>query len=87
MLEKMTPEQIKKCSQSELNVLCDEIRTVIYDTVMKCGGHLSSNLGSVESTVAMFYVFDFPKDKIKCFYLCFLLLKQSCLNGFDQHTI
>ena len=64
MLEKMTPDQIKKCSKSELNVLCDEIRTTIHDTVMKCGGHLASNLGSVESTVAMFYVFDFPKDKV-----------------------
>ena len=64
MLEKMTPEQIKKCSNSELNVLCDEIRTIIHDTVMKCGGHLASNLGAVESTVAMFYAFDFPKDKV-----------------------
>lgn len=64
MLEKMTPEQIKQCSKSELNVLCDEIRTTIYDTVTKCGGHLASNLGSVESTVAMFYVFDFPNDKV-----------------------
>lgn len=64
MLEKMTPEQIKNCSKSELNVLCDEIRTTIYDTVMKCGGHLASNLGSVESTVAMFYTFDFPTDKV-----------------------
>ncbi len=64
MLEKLTPEQIKKCTKSELNVLCDEIRTIIHDTVMKCGGHLASNLGSVESTVAMFYVFDFPQDKV-----------------------
>ena len=64
MLEKLTPEQIKQCSKSELNVLCDEIRATIYETVMKCGGHLASNLGSVESTVAMFYVFDFPKDKV-----------------------
>ena len=64
MLEKMTPEEIKKCSKSELNVLCDELRSTIYDTVTKCGGHLASNLGSVESTVAMFYVFDFPNDKV-----------------------
>ena len=64
MLEKLTPEQIKKCTKSELNVLCDEIRSTIYDTVTKCGGHLASNLGSVESTVAMFYVFDFPKDQV-----------------------
>ena len=64
MLEKLAPEQIKQCSKSELNVLCDEIRATIYDTVTKCGGHLASNLGSVESTVAMFYVFDFPNDKV-----------------------
>lgn len=64
MLERMTPEQVKQCSKNELNVLCDEIRTTIYETVTKSGGHLASNLGSVESTVAMFYVFDFPKDKV-----------------------
>ena len=64
MLEKWQPEQIKNCSKNELNVLCDEIRSVIYDTVTRCGGHLASNLGAVESTVALFYVFDFPNDKI-----------------------
>ncbi|MBQ7948928.1 MAG: 1-deoxy-D-xylulose-5-phosphate synthase [Clostridia bacterium] len=64
MLEKLTPEQIKDCTKSELNVLCDEIRAIIFDTVTKCGGHLASNLGAVESTVAMFYVFDFPNDKV-----------------------
>ena len=64
MLEKLTPEQIKSCTKNQLNVLCDEIRATIYDTVTKCGGHLASNLGSVESTVAMFYVFDFPNDKV-----------------------
>ncbi len=64
MLEKLTPEQIKNCTKSELNVLCDEIRAIIYDTVTKCGGHLASNLGSVESTVAMFSMFDFPNDQV-----------------------
>lgn len=64
MLEKIAPEQIKNCTKNELNVLCDEIRNTIYTTVSKCGGHLASNLGSVESIVALFYVFDFPKDKI-----------------------
>ncbi len=64
MLKGLTPEQIKKLSKNELNVLCDELRTVIYDTVMQCGGHLASNLGAVESTVALFSVFDFPQDKI-----------------------
>ncbi len=64
MLERILPDEIKKCTRNQLNVLCDELRRTIYDTVTKCGGHLSSNLGSVESTVAMFHVFDFPKDKV-----------------------
>ncbi len=64
MLEKWNPGDIKKCSRSELNVLCDELRSVIYETVTECGGHLASNLGAVEPTVALFYVFEFPKDKI-----------------------
>jgi len=64
MLEKWQPEQIKNCTKNQLNVLCDELRSIIYDTVMQCGGHLASNLGAVESTVALFYVFDFPNDKI-----------------------
>ena len=64
MIENLTPDKIKRLSMDELNVLCDELRHVIIDTVTRCGGHLASNLGSVESTVAMFNVFDFPKDKV-----------------------
>ena len=64
MFKKLAPENIKNYTREELNVLCDGLRKTIYDTVMECGGHLASNLGAVESTVALFYVFDFPKDKI-----------------------
>ena len=64
MLKELTPEKIKLLSRSELNVVCDELRRTIYDTVTTCGGHLASNLGSVESTVALFYTFNFPNDKI-----------------------
>ncbi len=64
MLKDLRPEKVKEYSKSQLNVLCDELRSTIYETVMRCGGHLASNLGAVESTVALFYVFDFPKDKI-----------------------
>lgn len=64
MLEQMPPERIKRCTITELDALCEELRTIICDTVTRCGGHLASNLGAVESTVALFYVFDFPKDKI-----------------------
>lgn len=64
MLERILPENIKECTLSELKSLCGELRETICDTVGKCGGHLASNLGAVESTVALFYVFNFPKDKI-----------------------
>ena len=64
MLENLQPDKVKQYSKNELNVLCDELRSTIYETVTKCGGHLASNLGAVESTVALFYTFDFPKDKI-----------------------
>ena len=64
MLEKLQEKGLKNCSRKELYDLCDEIRKTIYDTVTKCGGHLASNLGTVESIVALFYSFDFPKDQI-----------------------
>ncbi len=55
---------LKNASVAQLNALCDELRSTIYQTVSVCGGHLSSNLGAVELTVALHRVFDFPKDKI-----------------------
>lgn len=54
---------IKQLNINELKLLCDEIRQKIVDTVSINGGHLSSNLGSVELTVALHYVFDCPNDK------------------------
>ena len=64
MLQTYTPQKIKDYSHSQLNELCEQLRNFIYDTVMQCGGHLASNLGSVESIVALFRTFDFPNDKI-----------------------
>lgn len=58
------PQDLKKLTISQLNTLCSEIRQLILDTVLNCGGHLSSNLGAVEAIVALHYVFDAPKDKI-----------------------
>lgn len=55
---------IKKVPPEQLNGLCDGLREKIISTVMKNGGHLSSNLGVVELTVALHKVFDFPKDKV-----------------------
>lgn len=64
MDKNFTAEEIKSYSSSQLNILCDDLRKIIFDTVTEKGGHLASNLGAVESTVALFKVFDFPKDKI-----------------------
>lgn len=57
------PRDIKNYSLEELQLLCQEIRERIIEVVSVNGGHLSSNLGSVELTVAMHKVFDSPKDK------------------------
>lgn len=59
-----SPESLKRLSKNELNALCAEIRDVLLNTVTVTGGHLASNLGSVELTVALHRVFHSPKDKI-----------------------
>lgn len=58
------PVDLKKLSLAQQSKLCQEIRETIIATVSKNGGHLSSNLGVVELTVAIHKVFDSPKDKI-----------------------
>ena len=64
-LEKInSPEDIKKFNTFELKALANEVRALIIETVKENGGHLASNLGTVELTIALFYVFDFSKDKI-----------------------
>lgn len=57
-------DYIKKLSPEEKKELCAEIRTFLIETINKTGGHLASNLGSVELTVALHSVFSTPKDKI-----------------------
>ena len=58
------PSDIKKMSTHQLYELCFEIRQKMLETVSKNGGHLSSNLGAVELTVALHRVFDSPRDSI-----------------------
>ena len=58
------PSDVKKLNLGELERLSEEIREVILSTVSKNGGHLASNLGVVELTVALHYVFDLPRDKL-----------------------
>lgn len=59
-----SPADVKRLSVSELKVLAEEIRAFILDSVSKTGGHLASNLGVVELTLALHCVFDFQKDKL-----------------------
>ena len=58
------PEDLKKMSAEELDLLTYEIRDFLIENVSKTGGHLASNLGVVELTIALHKVFDSPKDKI-----------------------
>lgn len=59
-----TSHDVKKLDLEELERLCHEMREEILSTVSKTGGHLASNLGVVELTAALHFVFDFPKDKV-----------------------
>ncbi len=59
-----SPNDIKKLNKSELNLLCEEMRDCIIDTVSKNGGHLASNLGAVELTIALHRAFSSPEDAI-----------------------
>jgi 1-deoxy-D-xylulose-5-phosphate synthase len=58
------PADVKKLSMSEMQALAVEMRDVISDTLFKTGGHFASNLGTIEMTIAMHYVFNSPKDKL-----------------------
>ncbi len=58
------PKDIKNLSMNDLSKLASEIRALIIEVVSKNGGHLSPNLGVVEMTLALHYVFDAPKDRI-----------------------
>lgn len=65
LLDKIdSPESLKKLTAIELKDLCAEIRDILLNTVTVTGGHLASNLGTVELTIALHRVFDSPRDKI-----------------------
>jgi 1-deoxy-D-xylulose-5-phosphate synthase len=59
-----SPADLKKLNLMELEQLAAEIRQKIVETVSETGGHLAPNLGVVELTIALHYVFDTPKDKL-----------------------
>ncbi|MBQ7284223.1 MAG: MFS transporter [Oscillospiraceae bacterium] len=58
-----TPSDVKKLSCEELEILANEVREKLISEVSKTGGHLASNLGTIELTIALHKVFDCPKDE------------------------
>ena len=59
-----SPADLRRLPRGQLNKLSDELRAYLLDSVSKTGGHLSSNLGTVELTVALHYVFNTPEDRL-----------------------
>ncbi|MEG0305541.1 MAG: 1-deoxy-D-xylulose-5-phosphate synthase N-terminal domain-containing protein, partial [Oscillospiraceae bacterium] len=59
-----SPDDVKKLDFNELVKLSEEIRTFLIENISKTGGHLSSNLGTIELTIALHKVFSTPKDQI-----------------------
>jgi 1-deoxy-D-xylulose-5-phosphate synthase len=58
------PSDLRRLNRSQLKPLADELRAFLLDSVSRTGGHLSSNLGTVELTIALHYVFNTPDDRI-----------------------
>ncbi|MFN4117034.1 MAG: 1-deoxy-D-xylulose-5-phosphate synthase N-terminal domain-containing protein, partial [Inhella sp.] len=59
-----SPADLRGLSRVQLHQLAGELRQYVLDSVSKTGGHLSSNLGTVELTIALHAVFDTPRDRI-----------------------
>ena len=59
-----SPADLRRLPRAQLKSLADELRAYVLDSVSKTGGHLSSNLGTVELTVALHYVFNTPNDRL-----------------------
>ena len=58
------PSELRKLERKQLRPLADELRAFVLDSVSRTGGHLSSNLGTVELAIALHYVFETPEDRI-----------------------
>lgn len=59
-----SPMQLRELSESELPILAQELRDFLVDTVSRTGGHLASNLGVIELTIALHYIFNTPEDRL-----------------------
>ncbi len=59
-----SPADLRRLERAQLQTLAEELRAFVLESVSKTGGHLSSNLGTVELTIALHYVFDTPRERI-----------------------
>lgn len=59
-----SPQDLRRLPRQQLGLLADELRSFVLDSVARTGGHLSSNLGTVELTIALHYVFNTPHDRL-----------------------
>jgi len=80
------PEFLKDMSYKELDVLSEDIRQYLIETISRTGGHLSSNLGVVETVISLCKNFDFTKDKI-IFDVGHQAYTYKLLTGRDLSTL
>lgn len=92
IIEKVnSPGDLKQMSMNELNDLACEMRDLIIKKVNTTGGHLGPNLGIIETTIAMHYVFESPKDKIiydvshQCYPHKILTGRKECFTDCDKY--
>lgn len=88
-----SPKDVKTLSNEELITLSDEMRDVLLKSISKFGGHLGPNLGVIELTIALHYVFDSPKDKIvfdvshQCYAHKMLTGRKEAYLEDDKHSL
>src|SRR5476651_722172 len=58
------PEQLRGLEEKELEPLAKELRDFMLQSLNECGGHFAANLGTVELTIALHYIFDTPRDQL-----------------------
>ncbi|WP_353571966.1 1-deoxy-D-xylulose-5-phosphate synthase [Candidatus Albibeggiatoa sp. nov. BB20] len=87
-----TPEQLKELAESELPELAEELRHFLLDSLSQTGGHLASNLGIVELTVALHYIFNTPHDRLvwdvghQCYPHKILTGRREEMHSLRQHS-
>jgi len=86
------PEDLRRLDRRQLPQLAEELRNFLIDSVSRTGGHLSSNLGTVELTIALHYVFNTPEDRLvwdvghQCYNHKILTGRRAQMAGLRIHS-